>query len=80
MMSPRGSSYLGYVIDVLNEATKAIGYTYTIENHVKDDFGLEERPGEWNGLIGQVQNKVTVMLFNGRSIITERAVMYNIVQ
>lgn len=63
-MSLRGGKYIGLAVDILNEAVKNLkGYervdTYT---HKDDQFGYEERPGQWNGLIGEVQNNVSSLV------------------
>ncbi|CAG5114856.1 unnamed protein product, partial [Candidula unifasciata] len=58
MMSVRGDKYQGLAVDVLNAAISKIGYDkVSIDNHEEGVFGHEEKPGQWNGLIGEVQNK-----------------------
>jgi ABC-type amino acid transport substrate-binding protein len=72
--STRGEKQSGLVIDILNEAVKGINYD-DVKITIHDDayFGYEEKPGEWTGLIGALQNKTAHVALAAFTISSSRS-------
>ena len=51
-------AYEGYCIDLLNELAKTLHFTYHITPSPDGFFGAETINGSWNGMIGELLNKV----------------------
>ena len=51
-------AYEGYCIDLLNELAKTLHFTYHITPSPDGFFGVETINGSWNGMIGELLNKV----------------------
>ena len=51
-------AYEGYCIDLLNELAKTLHFTYNIKPSPDGFFGVETINGSWNGMIGELLNKV----------------------
>ena len=51
-------AYEGYFIDLLKELAKTLHFTYHIKRSADGFFGVETKNGSWNGLIGEILNKV----------------------
>ena len=52
------AAYEGYCIDLLNELAKTLHFTYNIKPSPDGFFGVETINGSWNGMIGELLNKV----------------------
>lgn len=52
------NKFEGIFIDILNQLTTRLNLTFIIS--LQDDlmYGYEEKPGEWTGLIGSLQDNV----------------------
>jgi len=50
--------YKGYCIDLLNELAKNLHFTYELYLSPDGMFGAETANGTWNGMIGELVNKV----------------------
>ena len=50
--------YEGYCIDLLNELAKSLKFTYEIYFVPDGLYGAKTENGTWNGLIGELVNKV----------------------
>ena len=51
--SPKDVKYSGYVVDILDKLSQALGVTYEISIVPDNRYGKKEGD-KWNGLIGQV--------------------------
>ena len=51
-------SYRGYCIDLLNELTRNLKFTYDIYVIPDGKYGVETENGSWNGMIGELLNAV----------------------
>ena len=51
-------AYEGYCIDLLNELAKTLHFTYHITPSPDGFSGVETINGSWNGMIGELLNKV----------------------
>ena len=51
-------SYEGYCIDLLNELARILKFTYEIYPSPDGLYGVEMENGTWNGMIGELLNKV----------------------
>lgn len=47
-------SYEGYSIDLLNELSRVLKFTYYIYRAPDGLFGAETENGTWNGMIGEI--------------------------
>ena len=52
-------TYTGYCIRLLNELARNLKFTYDIYPSPDGLYGAETENGTWNGLIGELMNKVT---------------------
>jgi len=52
------SRYSGYCIDLLNELAKNLHFTYEIYPSPDGKYGAKTENGTWNGMIGELVNKV----------------------
>ena len=52
------ASYEGYCIDLLNELARNLKFTYEIYPSPEGLYGAETENGTWNGMIGELVNKV----------------------
>lgn len=52
-------TYTGYCIRLLNELARNLKFTYEIYPSPDGLYGAETENGTWNGLIGELINKVT---------------------
>ena len=50
--------YEGYCIDLLNELARNLKFTYEIYHSPDGLYGAEKENGTWNGMIGELVNKV----------------------
>ena len=50
--------YEGYCIDLLNELARNLKFTYEIYPSPDGLYGAETENGTWNGLMGELTNKV----------------------
>ena len=57
------TKFEGMFIDILDDITRRANLTYEISLQDDQRYGYEYFPGNWTGLIGSVQNKVS--LFRG---------------
>ena len=51
--------YHGYLKDLLDELAKIIDFQYTLSQAIDGRFGHRLPSGEWNGLVGELQRKVS---------------------
>ena len=51
-------SFTGYCIDLLNELARNLHFTYDIYPSPDGNYGAETGNGTWNGMIGELINKV----------------------
>ena len=51
-------TYTGYCIQLLNELARNLKFTYEIYPSPDRLYGAETANGTWNGLIGELLNKV----------------------
>jgi len=56
-------SYRGYCIDLLNELTRNLKFTYDIHVIPDGKYGVETENGSWNGMIGELLNEVCKHVF-----------------
>ena len=52
-------TYTGYCIGLLNELARNLKFTYEIYPSPDGLYGTETENGTWNGMIGELINKVT---------------------
>ncbi len=52
-------TYVGYCIDLLNELARNLKFTYEIYPTPDGMYGAETENGTWNGMIGELLNKVS---------------------
>ena len=52
-------TYTGYCIDLLNELARNLKFTYEIYPSPDGLYGAETENRTWNGMIGELMNKVT---------------------
>lgn len=55
-------SYEGYSIDLLNELSRVLKFTYEIYQAPDGLFGAEMENGTWNGMIGEIIKGVCNLL------------------
>lgn len=51
-------SYEGYCVDLLNEIARNLKFTFDIYTSPDGMYGTETENGTWNGMIGELVNKV----------------------
>ena len=51
-------AYEGYCVDLLNELARSLMFTYDIYSVPDGLYGAETEKGTWNGMIGELVNKV----------------------
>ena len=51
--------FKGYIVDLLRELAKTLNIDFTLSLVPDAKYGHEERNGRWNGLVGELMNKVT---------------------
>lgn len=55
----------GYCVDLLQELSKALGFSYEIRLAPDGAYGLKSDNGDWDGMIGEVvRGKVSQAHFN----------------
>ncbi|GAB1599747.1 glutamate receptor 2-like [Argonauta hians] len=54
----REETYTGFVIDILDDVAKMVGFKYKIRLVSDGKFGSLESDGTWSGMMGEVLNKV----------------------
>ena len=54
--------YEGYCIDLLNELARNLKFTYEIYPSPDGLYGAETENGTWNGIIGELINKVSAKI------------------
>ena len=57
-------SYEGYCIDLLNKLAEKLHFTYTIYPSPDGLYGAKTTNGTWNGIIGELVNKVCKLNFS----------------
>lgn len=57
------TSYQGFCIDLLNELTEKLHFTYEIYLSPDRKYGAETENGTWNGMIGELVKKVCSLKF-----------------
>lgn len=63
ILGPNGSNstqkFVGFCVDILLDLAERLNFTFEIEV-VKDmTFGKKNEKGEWNGIIGELVNRVS---------------------
>ena len=56
-------TYQGYCIDLLKELARRLHFTYEIYLSPGGLYGGETANGTWNGMIGELINKVCLQMF-----------------
>ena len=51
-------TYEGYMIDLIAEMAKLIGFKYSLVREPENRYGHRNKDGSWDGIIGAVKNKV----------------------
>ena len=54
------AKYYGYIKDLLDELARAVNFRYDLAEVPDGRYGYRQPNGEWNGLIGQLCQKVIV--------------------
>lgn len=54
--------YEGYAIDLVDELSRRMGFTYTILIQEDRNYGEKKSDGTWDGLIGEIHNHVTICI------------------
>jgi len=59
-MVKQGGEYYGYCVDFMEHLTKALTIPFQYELRLVGDgkYGAKEANGQWNGMIGELINKV----------------------
>ncbi|KAG8434399.1 hypothetical protein GDO86_012680 [Hymenochirus boettgeri] len=52
-----GSEMEGLCIDLLNELSQGLGFTYTIKEVKDGRYGAKDAEGNWNGMVGEILRK-----------------------
>merc|ERR1711990_1283802 len=52
-----GDAYQGFIWDLLNHIAESQGFDFSIVLSDDSQYGVEEEPGNWTGLIGMVQRE-----------------------
>ena len=55
--------YEGFCIDLMNELAETLHFTYNIYPSPDGQYGAETKNGTWNGMIGELVNKVRKLRF-----------------
>jgi len=50
--------FYGFCIDILLDLSERLNFTYEIEIVKDKTFGKKNEKGEWNGIIGELVNRV----------------------
>ena len=53
--------YEGHMVDLLNHLTRMLGVTYKLHPVKDSQFGHRQSDGSWNGMIGQLREKVIAL-------------------
>ena len=56
--------YEGYCIDFLKELARNLKFTYEIYTTPDGKYGAEMEDGTWNGVVGEILNKVWFKISN----------------
>jgi len=57
-----GNSYQGFIWDLLNHIAESQGFDFSIVLSDDSQYGVEEEPGNWTGLIGMLQREEIDMI------------------
>jgi len=57
LFSLGGDDYQGFIWDLLNHIAESQGFDFSIVLSDDSQYGVEEEPGNWTGLIGMVQRE-----------------------
>ena len=60
-------SYGGFCIDLFKELAKMLHFTYEIYVSPDGQYGGITEKGTWNGIVGELVNKVSTLRYYGRS-------------
>ena len=60
-------SYGGFCIDLINELATMLHFTYEIYLSPDGEYGGITEKGTWNGIVGELVNKVSTLPYYGRS-------------
>lgn len=53
-----GNNFTGFCVDILLELANRLNFSFEIEIVKDKTFGKKNEKGEWNGIIGELVNRV----------------------
>lgn len=59
--------YEGYIVDLLDHLSQVIGFKYRLVPVTDGQFGYKSADGNWNGMVGELINGVSMLTFNNFS-------------
>jgi hypothetical protein len=67
ILAPNGSNsshkFVGFCIDILLDLSERLNFSFEIEIVKDATFGKKNEKGEWNGIIGELVNRVCHFIF-----------------
>ena len=60
-LSTQPPQYRGYIVDLLDRLTAVLGLEYRLYPVQDGTFGYRQSSGTWDGMIGELLNKVDVV-------------------
>ena len=54
----RNKLYDGFLVDILNHLAKDLNFDYVLRDNSRSYGGLDEKSGNWSGIIGQLVERV----------------------
>jgi hypothetical protein len=61
------NKFVGFCIDILLDLAERLNFTFEIEIVKDKTFGKKSEKGEWNGIIGELVNRVCNMFSSSNS-------------
>ena len=62
--STENTQYYGYLADLLQKLSDAVGFTYSLHQVPDGNFGYRKPDGSWDGMIGELVTKVRLLNAN----------------
>jgi hypothetical protein len=72
VLAPNGSNstnkFVGFCVDILLDLADRLNFSFEIEIVKDKTFGKKNEKGEWNGIIGELVNRVCHLSISSKSI------------